>query len=122
MFPYQTITIQFRHSAGLPIFVGAAPEGTQLPYATMNIVQSNPVVLSPRISAWTESLLQISVHGSQLAEVEYNLDLVSKGFRFYNSADIAGMILMNSASDYNRQPTLSGNRGWVGTLEYKVLH
>jgi len=103
-------------------FVGAAPEGTQLPYATMNVVQSNPVILSPRIAAWTESLLQMSVHGSKLTEVEYYINLIIKGFRFYCSDDIADMVLMNSSPDYNKQPTLSGNRGWVGTLEYKVIH
>ncbi len=122
VFPYQTITSQFGLSVGLPIFVGAAPEGTALAYATMNVVQSNPVVLAPRVSAWTESLLQVSLHGAKLTEVEFYLGLVIKTFRFYSSSDIADMVLMNSAADYNRQPTLSGNRGWVGTLEYKVLH
>jgi len=104
------------------VFVGAAPEGTALPYATMNIAQSNPVTLSPRISAWTESLLMVSVHDSKLTDVEEKLGTVGRAFRFFNSSDVADMSLMNSAADYNKQPTLSGNRGWVGTLEYKVLH
>ncbi len=122
MFPYQTITTRFRVFVGIPVFVGAAPEGTALPYATMNVVQSNPVTLAPRISAWTESLLQMSVHDSKLTDVEEKLGIVGRTFRFFNSSDVADMSLMNSAADYSKQPTLSGNRGWVGTLEYKVLH
>lgn len=122
MFPYTAITTRWSALTRVPLFVGAAPEGTPLPYATMNVVQSNPVILAPRVAVWNESLLQVSLHAARLEDIELYAGPIMTGFRFYCSDEIADVILMNSGSDYNKQPSLSGNRGWVGAMEFKVIH
>ena len=122
MFPYNAIMDRWNSRTRVPLFVGAAPEGTKEPYATMNVVQSNPVILAPRIAVWNESLLQVSLHAARLEDIELYAGPIRTGFRFYSSEEIADVILMNSGADYNKQPALSGNRGWVESMEFKIIH
>lgn len=122
MFPYTAIVQRWQSVTQVPLYVGAAPEGTAMPYATMSVVQSNPVILAPRVEAWNESLLQVSLHAARLEEVEILSNPIKAGFRFYCSEEIADVTLMNSGADYNKQPALSGSRGWAVMMEFKVIH
>jgi len=106
----------------VPIFVGSAPEKTVLPYCTLNSVQSNPIVLAPRVLGWTEGLVQFNSAAIKLQEAEALAELARSTFRFFRGRQIADMVLLNEGNAYSRQPNLSGNRGWVATLEFRIRY
>lgn len=122
MTPFAEVVAKWESVSNIPVFVGAAPEKTPLPYVVLNAVQSNPVILSPRVLAWTESLLQFNVCATKLEESEQVAQVAKNAFLFFRGSIIADMVLMNDSPDYSKQPNLSGNRGWVTTMEYRIRY
>ncbi len=122
MVPFTEIVSMWEDVSTVPIIVGAAQEKTTMPYIVMNVVQSNPVVIIPRGTPWTESLVQFTVSASTLAELSPITQQLQDRFHLVRGELIADMALMNSGEDYSKQPNLSGNRGWTSSLEFRIRH
>lgn len=118
--PFDALVARFQAFSKIPIYVGSAPEKTPIPYVTLNEVQSNVVVLSPPNAGWTESLVQVDAVGSKLIDASTIATVVQSAYQFYHDFKIADMVLMNSGTQYSRSPNISGNRGWISTLEYRI--
>jgi hypothetical protein len=122
MIPFAQIVNRWTAYSVAPMYVGAIPEGLFPPYAALNVVQSNQVTLSGNAILWTESLLQLSVAHTTLANCESLADQAIQTYDRKQFAGVADMTLLNRATSYSEQPNLTGNRIWTATLEFRVRH
>ena len=122
MIPFAEIVNRWTANSVAPMYVGAIPEGLLPPYAALNVVQSNQVTLSGNAILWTESLLQLSVAHTTLADCESLASIAIQTYDRKQFVGVADMTLLNRATSYSEQPNLTGNRIWTATLEFRVRH
>lgn len=122
MIPFSDMVTRWQQFSSVPLRVGSTPEGELPPYATLNVVQSNPTNLSSGVTLWTESLIQLSVTTNTLEESESRAGDAINVFNKQNFGKVTDMILLNRTTGYSEQPNLTGNRTWTATLEFRIRH
>lgn len=122
MIPFSDIVNRWQSNSQVPIFVGTAHEGTYPPYASLNLVQSNPVNLSGNARIWNESLIQIAAVTDTLADSETLAESISQVFDLKTFGAVVDMGLLNRSTNYSDQPGLTGNRTWMTILEFRIRH
>ena len=122
MIPFGELVQIWKANIQIPIWVGSVPEGTAAPYASLNIVQSNPIRMSSDITAFTESLIQFVVVAEKLVDAEALGQQVLDAFDKYRSSTMLDCVYMNQIFEYASRPNLSGNRPWSSVQEYRIRH
>lgn len=122
MIPFADMVNRWQSNSQVPMFVGTAPEGTHPPYASLNLVQSNPVNLSGNARIWNESLIQIAAVTDTLADSETLAESISQVFDLKTFGAVVDMGLLNRSTNYSDQPGLTGNRTWMTILEFRIRH
>lgn len=126
MVPLSALVARWNAVSQVPVFVGTVPEGTSTPYASLNVIQSNPVRLSSNVVAFTESILSFKAVADKLTDAKA---IGEAGKQAFNNgpdgwgqvgASVLDMSFMNEAFDYSPQPTLTGNRPWMAIQEYRL--
>lgn len=125
MVPMSVLKNRWNSLSNVPVFVGTVPEGTQTPYVSLNVTQSNPVRVSSNVIAYTESIISFRAVADKLIDVQglggTGLQAFNNGPNGWASANgVLDMTLMNEAYDYAPQPTLTGNRPWMAIQEYRL--
>ena len=122
MIPFAELVQHWEKNLNVPIWVGSVPEGTKTPYASLNIVQSNPIRMSNNITAFTESLIQFVMVADKLVDAEALGQQVLDAFDNYRSPTMLDCVYMNQVCEYAARPNLSGNRPWSSVQEYRIRH
>ena len=122
MIPFAELVQIWKANIQVPIWVGSVPEGTAAPYASLNIVQSNPIRMTSDITAFTESLIQFVVVAEKLVDAEALGQQVLDAFDKYRSPTMLDCVYMNQIFEYASRPNLSGNRPWSSVQEYRIRH
>jgi uncharacterized protein YhfF len=120
--PFNIIQSRWQTGSGIPVYVGSVPEDTLPPYGCINVVQSNPVVLTSNVTCWNETLLQFSAVTETLAASETLSDQTIQLFDKVDFESVADMTLINRSISYSDQPGLTGNRIWMSSIEFRVRH
>lgn len=120
MMPFGELVQRWDNHIQIPIWVGSVPEGTKTPYASLNIVQSNPIRMSSNVTAFTESLIQFVIIADKLVDVEVLAKQVLDTFDKYQSSTMLDCVYMNQVFDYASRPNLSGNRPWSSVQEFRI--
>lgn len=122
MIPFADLVQRWGQKSVVPVFVGSVPEGTLPPYASFNVVQSNIVPLNGSQSLWTETLIQFNAVTNTLADSEALAAVAIGAFNFQKFNSVVDMTLLNRTATYSESPTLTGNRVWTATLEFRIRH
>lgn len=122
MIPFDDLAQRWQQFSGVPIYVGTTPEGTLPPYASLNVIQSNPNVLTGNTQSWTESLVQFAAVTETLSLSESLADTATTAFHLKTFAKVVDMTLLNRTTVYSDQPSLTGNKAWLATMEFRIRH
>ena len=119
MLPFSELVQRWASISQVPIYVGSVPEGTLTPYASLNVLQSNPVRLSSNTIAYTESLMHLVIVADKLVDAQALGQQGLDAFDKFANAKILDCVYMNQAFEYSDRPGLSGNRPWSSIQEFR---
>lgn len=106
----------------IPAWSGAAPEGTNPPYAVFSQSGGSEERTSSNVVAWQSDVVTLSISASTSTDAEIAKDFARDLFNMKSFGDVADMVVTNRNTFYSDTPTLTGNRGWVTQIDFQVKH
>lgn len=116
------IVTRWNANSPIPSWSGAAPEGTQPPYAVFTVSGGSEVRCSSNSVAWQNDIVTLSVSALTSTDAEIARDFARDLFNMKSFGDVADMVITNRNTFYSDTPTLTGNRGWVTQIDFQVRH
>jgi len=105
-----------------PCFVGAAPEGTLLPYVVFMVRDTRQERSAKNTVNWNVSITGFTAVASTSVEADSLADYAESLFNLQSFASVADMALVYRTTFYTDSPTLTSNRAWVTTIDFSIKH
>ena len=105
-----------------PYYVGAVSEGVLPPYVVFVIKETRPRISAPNTVNYRKSVITFSAVANNSVDATDLADISDLLYNMKSFQGICSMIETTRSTYYTENPTLTGNRAWVSSLTYTVMH
>ena len=122
MTPLGEIAQRWTLSYPVPIFVGAVPEGTAPPHVAVTEGMTTLERSISNVTCWRQTLVTLTAVAGTSVECGNLADYMELLYDRKSFGTIADMVMTMRSVVYMDTPTLTGNRGWVATLDFTIRY
>lgn len=116
------IVTRWQSNSPIPAWAGAAPEGTEPPYAVFTEAGGSEERTSSNVVAWEQDVVTLTVTASTSTDASIAKAFARELFNMKSFGEVADMVVTNRNTFYSDTPTLTGSRGWVMQIDFQVKH